>query len=396
MNGSTHVTKSRAILITDAESSTNGQREVCHLLDSLEVGGMEQMLCELAIEQKKRGWRVHVGCLLRRGPLEARLISAGIDVECFDKKVGIDLKAILRIRSWLNRYEFAVIHTHNAVSHYYCAAALVGKRRRVSVNTRHDMGLHNKSARLSALYKLSLKKTNLVAAVCEAAKIQFVSTGEIPTGQCLVIPNGVDVSKFDSKFDNAVNVRDLAKLSSNSFVIGTVGRLNEVKSQYRLIDAVAALGKRGFPAKLVLVGKGPEKERLEQRAATLQILDSVVFLGERDDVSRFLWSFDVFALPSKTEGYSMALVEASAAGVAIVASDVGGNRDIITPNISGILYPQENETLLVDALQSLMTQSTLKSSLSAAARRWANQNGATSAMYLRYTQAYGVLADPQK
>jgi glycosyltransferase involved in cell wall biosynthesis len=364
--------------------------EVCHLVDSLEVGGMEQMLCELAIEQKRNGWIVTVGCLLRRGPLEARLIKAGITVVCFEKQAGLDIKAIRAIRACFKSRPNAIIHTHNAVAHYYAAFALLGVVRTIAVNTRHDMGLHTKSARLSALYKLAVRKTQRVAAVCEAAKARFVASGEFPRNKCLVIPNGIDVAKFDASYSNAQSIRVIANLPKDSFVIGTVGRLNEVKAQHVLIEAVAELLRRGFHVHLVLVGNGPEKAKLTLLVEQLDLKENVIFMGERSDVSQFLWSFDVFALPSKTEGYSMALVEASAAGLAIVASDVGGNREIISPGQNGELYAAEEKPTFFDILQRLIENSEQRKLLGANAQKWALANGGLHSMYSRYVDAYGL------
>jgi glycosyltransferase involved in cell wall biosynthesis len=364
--------------------------EVCHLVDSLEVGGMEQMLCELALEQKRNGWNVIVGCLFRRGPLEAKLLKAGIEVVCFAKKPGLDLKAVRAIRVWLKSHPEAIIHTHNAVVHYYAAFALLGITRTIAVNTRHDMGLHTKSARLSHLYKLAVRKTVRIAAVCEAAKTRFVASGEIPENKCVVIPNGIDVAKFGSTFANAQNIRTIANLPSDKFIIGTVGRLNEVKAQHVLIEAVDELIRRGFPVQLILVGNGPEKAKLSKLVEERKLQESVFFMGERSDVSQFLWSFDIFALPSKTEGYSMALVEASSAGLTIVASDVGGNREIISPDHNGLLYPAQEQIALIDILQNLIENPERRKLLGLNAQKWAVANGGLQSMYSRYIDAYGL------
>jgi hypothetical protein len=96
-------------LNTHSSKNPTSKNEVCHLIDSLEVGGMEQMLCELALEQKRNGWEVYVGCLFGSGPLEARLKQAGIPVTSFAKKGGFDLEVIRKIRAWLKQYPSAYI-----------------------------------------------------------------------------------------------------------------------------------------------------------------------------------------------------------------------------------------------------------------------------------------------
>jgi glycosyltransferase involved in cell wall biosynthesis len=375
-------------LNTHPSKNPTSKNVVCHLIDTLEVGGMEQMLCELALEQKRNGWEVYVGCLFGSGPLEARLKQAGIPVTSFAKKGGFDLEVIRKIRVWLKQYPTAYIHTHNAVTHYYTAFSLMGVKRNVSINTRHDMGLHNKSARLSALYRIAVLKTDIVAAVCEAAKRKFVSSKELPEHKCIVIPNGINVAKFSAQRPLALNIRNLLNLNSDSFVIGTVGRLNEVKAQHVLIEAIAELNKRKLQTQLVLVGNGPEKAKLEKLCEDLNVEDQVHFLGERNDVAQFLWSFDVFALTSKTEGYSMALVEAAAAGLPIVASDVGGNCEIVSHGRSGILYTERILNEFFDALQLLIENPSKRLAFSNQAEHWAHKHGGLESMYLRYLEAY--------
>jgi glycosyltransferase involved in cell wall biosynthesis len=375
-------------LNTPVSTNKTAKTQVCHLIDSLEVGGMEQMLCQLAIEQKRNGWDVFVGCLFRSGPLEARLSAAGIPVVSFAKQSGFDLRVVQKIRAWLKQYPVAYIHTHNAVTHYYTASALVGLPRKVNMNTRHDMGLHNKSARLSAFYRISMFKTNRVAAVCEAAKNKFITSNELPAAKCIVIPNGINVQAFSANEPLAFDVRTLLNLDKNCFVIGTVGRLNEVKAQDVLIKAIAELRSRHLDAHLILVGNGPEKAKLQTLVEELKVTALVHFLGERSDVAHFLWSFDIFALTSKTEGYSMALVEASAASLPIVASDVGGNHEIVQANQSGILYPEQSTKQLVDALELLFKDPSKRLNFSQHAGAWAQEFGGLGPMYERYAHEY--------
>jgi glycosyltransferase involved in cell wall biosynthesis len=349
---------------------------------------MEQMLCQLAIEQKRNGWDVVVGCLFRTGPLEARLISAGISVISFAKQSGFDWNVVKKIRAWLNQYPKAYIHTHNAVTHYYTASALIGTTRKINMNTRHDMGLHNKSARLSFFYRMSMFKTIRVAAVCEAAKNKFIASKELPASKCIVIPNGINVQSFAASEPLAVDVRTLLNLDKNCVVIGSVGRLNQVKAQHVLIQAIAELRSHRLIAHLILVGNGPEKGRLQKLAEDLHVKDIVHFLGERNDVAHFLWSFDIFALTSKTEGYSMALVEASAASLPIVASDVGGNHEIVQANQSGILYPERSPRQFIDALKLLIEEPEKRLSFAQQAGMWAQEFGGLAPMFERYAREY--------
>jgi glycosyltransferase involved in cell wall biosynthesis len=161
-----------------------------------------------------------------------------------------------------------------------------------------------------------------------------------------------------------------------------------LKNHRALIEAMPALLAECPDLCLVLAGDGPLGAVLKEQAAALGVAQAVRFLGVRTDVSSILPAFDIFALPSLTEGLSIALLEACAAGLAIVASDVGGNPEIAQDGVRGLLFPVGDQARLQGALQSLLQDSTLRQRLGESARAWVCANGSIGAASQAYHDCY--------
>ncbi len=168
--------------------------------------------------------------------------------------------------------------------------------------------------------------------------------------------------------DAATEVRKALNIPSTARVIGTTGRLSEVKRQDRLIRALPLLRDRVGDAQLLLVGDGPCLDELRALAAELELEDYVHFAGYQSQPERFLAAMDVFALTSRSEGMPLAVLEAWAAGLAVVASRVGGLPEMIREDVTGLLFPQDDAAALVDHLVNLLRDRKRAAALGGAGR----------------------------
>jgi glycosyltransferase involved in cell wall biosynthesis len=363
--------------------------KIVHVVESLAVGGLERVVLQLAIWQRRRGDTCRIICLFDEGALAGEARAAGIEVLAIGKTRGPDLRALKRLRSAIRNSHADAVHTHNAVSHYYTAAAVLGLGVTRTVNTRHGMGPAQGRARLERLYRAALLGTHAAVSVCDAGRERFVSIGAMPESKAVVIPNGVSVAAIEPRND-AAKLRLLAQLgrSAESVVIGIVGRLNPIKDHATLLRAVSLLILSGRSVQLVIVGDGPTRASLESLADTLPLGKCVHFLGMRDDVSQLLPAFDIFALSSLSEGYSLALVEAAAAGLPIVATRVGGNADIVAHGKTGLLVETGDASALAGALEKLVDDATLRQRMGARSRDWALKFGTVEAMGQAYMELY--------
>ena len=171
-------------------------------------------------------------------------------------------------------------------------------------------------------------------------------------------------------------------------IVGTVGRLNPVKDQATLLRAFARVHAQSADTALVLVGDGALRAGLEAQSAALGLGEAVRFLGDRSDVRQLLQGFDAFVLSSLSEGYSMALLEACASGLPIVATDVGGNREIVAEGRNGLMVAPADEAALAEAMAALLNEPARAARMGQAGREWALREASIATMATRYDALY--------
>jgi len=363
--------------------------EVIHFVENLERGGLERTVIDLIAAQRDAGHACRVICLFEPGQLASELTAQGVEVTACHKRRGLDWSAVRRARALLRRHPGAVLHTHNATAHYHAVLAAWGLPLARVINTRHSMGAVDPRSRKEWLYRRSMRQTDYVAGVCEAARRCFDDQGVRPRERLLAVPNGIRLERFRAAdaAGRAVLATELG-WPADCRIIGTVGRLQPVKEQQGLLRAFASLREKMPQAVLAVVGDGALRAQLEGLAGELELGDAVRFLGDRSDVPRLLTGMEVFALPSRSEGYSIALLEACAAGLPIVATDVGGNREIVRDGHNGKLIAPGDPVALAAALRTLLESPEAAARMGRAGRDWVLAEGSFRTMALRYERLY--------
>ena len=363
--------------------------EVIHFVENLERGGLERTVIDLIAAQRDAGHTCRVICLFEPGQLANELTGQGVEVTACHKRRGMDWAAVRRARALLRRHPGAVLHTHNATAHYHAVLAALGLPLARVINSRHSMGAKDPRSRKEWLYRRSMRLTDYVAGVCEAARECFADQGVRPRQSLLAVPNGIRLERFQVT-DAARRAALAAELGwpADSRVIGTVGRLQPVKDQQALLRAFAQVRVNVPKAVLAVVGDGNLRAPLERLAGELELGDAVRFLGDRSDVPRLLTGMEVFALSSLSEGYSIALLEACAAALPIVATDVGGNREIVRDGRNGRLVAPGDPAGLAEALQAVLAAPEAAERMGQAGRDWVLAEGSFRTMALRYERLY--------
>lgn len=361
---------------------------VTHVVENLDRGGLERMVIDLALLQRAQGYDCKVLCLFGRGSMAPELESQGIEVVACNKATGPDLQAVMRARRAL-RKRGGVLHTHNAAAHYHAVLAAAGLGFSRVVNTRHGMGGFNPGSRRERLYRASMRGTHAVVAVCDAARKRLQESGVRPKDALLSIPNGIPIDRF-SPGDRAARGMLLAEfdLDPSARILGTVGRLHPAKDQAGMLKAFRHVREAVPEAVLLLVGDGALRGPLEAVAREEGVASHVRFLGDRGDVARLARGFELFLLSSLTEGWSIALMEACATGLPIVATTVGGNPEIVEHGVNGLLVPPAEPEALADAVVSLLNDPGRVARMGEAARRWVLETGSLAAMARRYDEVY--------
>jgi glycosyltransferase involved in cell wall biosynthesis len=256
------------------------------------------------------------------------------------------------------------------------------------VNTRHGAGAARNDLR-ERFYRASLFATARVVAVSEHARNHFIDERWVAADRICVIPNGIRVENFRGPAQESVRVE--LGLGPNHHVVGIVGRLNWAKDHEFLLRAWAQVQREDAAARLLVIGDGELRAKLDASAARLGVASTIMWLSDRSDVPRLLHGLDVLALSSRTEGYSIALLEGAAAGVPMVATDVGGNREIVADGVTGVVVPHGDEVALSRALLDLLNDPPRRARYGAAAAAWAAQAAGIDTMQRRYADLYRSL-----
>jgi len=362
---------------------------ITHIVENLNRGGLERVVLDLVKLQQQQGHHCQVVCLFERGTLAHELDAAGIPVHACGKRRGFDLRALSRVRRLIRAHRTDVLHSHNAVAHYLGVLASLGLGVGKLINTRHGMGGMQRWNRAEMLYRASLARTDAVAMVCEAACNGAIEHGLVPRRKLRVVPNGLRVQEFATASPAArERLRQALGLSPQTRLVGTVGRLNWAKDQASLIRAFRRVHGQQPDSALLLIGDGRLRPELEACVRDEGLAGAVHFLGDRSDVRELLQGLDVFVLSSVSEGYSMALLEASATALPIVATDVGGNREIVQHGVTGRIVPARDADALAQAILDLLRDPQRAASCGAAARAMMETRGSLEAMAARYAALY--------
>lgn len=318
-------------------------------------GGAEEQVIQLALSLRGRGWTVHIATMLVTGQLPRELAEAGIPVTWLDMRRGVpDLRAVIRLARLIRAYQPRIVHSHMTHANLLARVTRPFVRVPVWIGTLHGLKMHRVkggSTRLRELaYRLTDRFADLTTTVCHAAAASYVADGSVPPRKLAVLPNGVDTERFCP--DAGVREHSRRQLGwDRSFVWLAVGRFELPKAYHHMIYAFAGL-RSGYNSRLIVCGDGSLRRQMERLAETLGIADRVDFLGVRRDVPELMKAADAFVMSSTTEGMPMVLLQASASGLPIVATDVGGNSEVVSDH-SGFLVTPGDSAALAAAMQHM-------------------------------------------
>ena len=363
---------------------------VLHVLLSLEPGGLENGVVNVINRLDRTRFESSVCCLKRAGEFARRIDDPRVVIHEMDWRGGNDPRLALRLASLLRRTRPHIVHTRNAEPFFYGFAGAKLARTQALVHSEHGRKFDDRPARF-AVQRWMSRHTDAIFAVSGQLKTDLVKHIGLPESDIEVLHNGVDLSRFDVTDRAAPHARERDALRlewgvpDGALVVGSVGRLVAVKNYALLLRAVAA---SGLDVHVVLAGEGPERAALTALAAGLGIAGRVHLLGHSNDVDRVLRAFDVFVLPSLSEGMSNTLLEAMAAGVPPVASAVGGNGEIVRDGVDGLLFASDDQAGLANALAGLCADAVRRARLATAARERVQSTFDIRHMVERYEQFY--------
>jgi sugar transferase (PEP-CTERM/EpsH1 system associated) len=357
---------------------------VAHVVLNLDIGGLERVVINLIRDaDTSRFWRT-LYCLGDGGDLIDEVHAAGCAVRTFHKREGLAYGLPVKMARRLREDRIDIVHCHDFPALVYGAPA--GRMSRVHgvVYTPHGIDSSNRK-QLSMFRRFGL--IDRLVAVSEDARRVSVATGQFDPERTTTILNGVDVDHFERPIDGAKLRRELG-IDDDALVVGMVARLAPVKDHANLLRAFLQVRDAGHNVTLLIVGDGELHADLVARAKEMGIADAVMFLGARDDVDELLQVMDLFVLSSQSEGISITLLEAMAAGLAIVATDVGGNSEVIEEGATGLLVPKEDPKALAATIAALLTDGDRRRAMGEAGRERVRGVFSVAEMTRRYEAVY--------
>jgi glycosyltransferase involved in cell wall biosynthesis len=328
-------------------------KSIIFVVNTLTHGGAEIQVSRLANGLKNRGWKVAVVSMVPPSALEDQLREAGIEVYCLGMKPGVpNPLAILKLSRFIRARSPDVVHSHIVHANLLARVSRLMVKMPVLVCTAHSM---REGSRLHDFgYRYTDRFSDLTTNVSQAAVDRYVRVGLAPAGRIRFVANGVDLTRFGNNPEARQRLRQELGVEKR-FVWLSVARLEPDKDHANLFRAFAsASANSSADPLLLLIGRGKLELELRQLCQTMGLSRRVRFMGVRDDIPDLMNAADAQVLSSSMEGMPLVLQEASAIGLPIVATDVGGNAEVVRSGHSGLIVPPNDSQALADAMRSVM------------------------------------------
>lgn len=330
------------------------KQTVLHLSTTSGPGGAERVISSLSASLNTGRRRVVVG-LFRPGWLQTECERLGVETIIMPLSWPLHLGWFLNCLRLIRRERVALIHAHEFSAIVY--GWIVSRLARIPfIGTIHGKNYFWEKARRRAAYRIIARTATLVA-VSEDLKRFVVEKIGIPADRIKVVYNGVTPSPPVNEAE-VERCRVELDIQAGDIVLGSVGSLYPVKGHTFLFDAMPAVLERFPNTVLIIAGRGELEVPLKDQAKSLGIEQHIRLLGMRQDIPRLLALMDVFVLPSLSEGLSMALLEAMAAGKPVVATQVGGNPELVEEGKTGMLVTAEDASELAASLITMLEEPT--------------------------------------
>jgi glycosyltransferase involved in cell wall biosynthesis len=332
--------------------TSRGEIMVLQVVESLHVGGMERVAVDLALQKGEHGFRCGLAALLGDGALEAEVRAAEVPLEIMHKQGRFDWRVVRGLAAQASRLGADLIHAHNTVGMLYSVLAGLLARRPV-VTTLHGSS-YLMPPRLRRYRRWLSRGSRLVVCVSASAFRAALEVDRISPRRLRMVHNGIAIPDFETGPGPAEALRRELSLAPEDRLLFSLGRLSYEKDFATMFRAVGLLGQAGARAHLVVAGDGPDRGDLERLIAQQGLGGRIHLLGTRDDVPDLLAAAEIFVQSSMSEGLSIALLEAMAAGLPVAATAVGGNPEVVLPGETGLLVPPNDPSALAGAMSQLL------------------------------------------
>lgn len=365
------------------------------VIDSLTPGaGTENQLLFLLRSFDRARIEPHLACLVAPpdgAPLPGIEPACVLGVRKLASPAG--LRGLAAYRTWLRRRRLQGIVTFFRDANIVGTIGAIGTGVPVASSRRNIGGGYWHTPGEIRLLRLLNRATRLWIANGAAVREYTAAAEGVDPSRIRIIPNAVDLQRFrPPRPEERDEIRRAHSLETGAAVVACVANFRPIKGVDVLVEAISRVRSASSGPYLLLAGAGPGESALREQAARLGIADRVRFLGLRDDVNRILWAADLAVLPSRGEGFSNALLEYGAAGLAAVATEAGGNREWIETSGGCLAVPIDDPTAMAAAIESLFADPGRRAALGAAGRRHVEARHAPGRVLRRWEEILTELA----
>lgn len=369
---------------------------VVHLIYRLDFGGLETLLAECINRMPAEKYRHAIVCLTDYSDFSKKITRPDVEIYALHKPPGLGLETHFSIWKLFRRIKPTVLHTYNISALEYAAVAtLAGVPVRVHAEHGRDASdPEGTNWKYNLLRRMLRPFVDRFIPVSGDLKRWFTEVIGVPDEKNILINNGVDTRQFALARNHSGN-DPVRHFSENCFVIGTVGRIQDVKNHAGLIDAFIHLREilpgQKEQLRLIIIGDGPLLPSLRAKVSNAGIEDLVWLPGARDDIADLMQTFSVFAMTSIAEGTPVVVLEAMASGLPVIATQVGGMPEVIIDNVTGKLVPASDAQAFAAAISEYVLAPELLVRHGAAGRQRIESTYSVEAMLEGYTGLYDTL-----
>lgn len=317
---------------------------ICYFLGSFQIGGAENHVLQILTHIDSTRYRPYVCVFKAVGGLKKEFFKLNIPIVSFSfwrRNFVTKYFQLGKYIQFLKKNKIDVVHVHHVGCFRFGVKGAIFAKVNSIIITWH--GLYDLDrVKKTGHVRYGNKNASKIVAVSEKVKNSNCKTYKIDTHKVDVVYNGILSNKFNNKYN--INKK------SKKFVIGCVGNLRHEKGYKYLLYALSKIKNKIPEIKLIIIGNGPLLKDLQKLTMELKISNITEFLDRRNDVEQLLKTFDVWIMSSIYEGFSVALLEAMATSLPIIATDVGGNAEAIEHKKSGLIIPPKDSEMLAKAI----------------------------------------------
>lgn len=360
---------------------------IAHLISSGGMFGAENVLLNLAQWFNQNGEIVFVGALKDSRSPKLQVIDRAKDLNLpafvIDCQGRFDISAVFALKKFIKEHHIEILHTHNYKSDVI--GLLSAKLASIPIiSTAHGFT----EATQSVSWYEKLDRWILKEFFDSVVVVAETVLGDFHSPRKKIIANGLDITRFEENKEHRRKFRAAHHIADHELLIGIVGRLSVEKNQELFIHAAHNLLRHEKNVKFVIVGNGPEDDKLKSLAMAYALKKEMIFTGLIEDIAGVYQGLDIFTLTSRMEGIPMTILEAMASRVVVAAAKVGGIPQVIFHRETGMLIEKNDRDGLVKVWQELIHDSKLREKLIHSAYEYVKSEFSQSVMAEKYLDCY--------